>query len=115
MEDSRDHLHPKEDEKLSSPPGTNDPSAHGLFSVGFTEYDGGTTTILGKTYHVKGTVYYPAEQDGTATPFNKHLGKLGPTSIVFMAHGNHDPASPSHLGYDYFQQQLASMWIIAAS
>lgn len=98
-----------------APPVTYDPSARDLFPVGFTGYDGGTKTILGTTYHVKGTVYYPAEQDGSATPFNKRLGGLGPASIVFMAHGNHDPSSPSHLGYDYFQQQLASMGIIAAS
>jgi len=33
-----------------------------------------------------------------------------------MAHGNHCPASdPSHLGYDYFQADLAKMGIIAVS
>ena len=32
-----------------------------------------------------------------------------------MAHGNHDPADPSYRGYDYFQQYLAKMGIIAVS
>jgi hypothetical protein len=98
-----------------APPTTYDPSTLDLYPVGNADYDGGTTTILGSTYHVKGTVYYPAEDDGTSKPFNRRLGKQGPIPIVFMAHGNHDPSVPSHLGYDYFQEQLAKMGIIAVS
>ena len=97
------------------PPTTYDPSALDLYPVGNTDYDGGPTTILGGTFHIKGTVYYPAEDDGANQPFNKRMAKHGPIPIVFMAHGNHDASVPSHLGYDYFQQQLAKMGIIAAS
>jgi hypothetical protein len=32
-----------------------------------------------------------------------------------IAHGNHDPGVPSYLGYDYFQQDLAKIGIIAVS
>jgi hypothetical protein len=90
------------------PPITSNPAGLNLFPVGHTEYsDGGA---------VEGTVYYPAEDDGKNQPFNKRLTKLGRTPIVFMAHGNHCPASdPSHLGYDYFQADLAKMGIIAVS
>lgn len=101
--------------KCVAPPTTYDPSALDLYPVGNTDYDGGTTTILGSTYHVKGTVYYPAEDDGSSKPFNNRVGQHGPIPIVFMAHGNHDPSVPSHLGYDYFQQELARMGIIAVS
>jgi hypothetical protein len=35
---------------------------------------------------------------------------------VFIAHGNHfDRTNPGHLGYDYFQADLAKMGIIAVS
>ena len=98
-----------------APQTTYDPSILDLYPVGNADYDGGTTNILGSTYHVKGTVYYPAEEDGVSKPFNKRVAKHGPIPIVFMAHGNHDPSVPSHLGYDYFQQQLAKMGIIAVS
>lgn len=97
------------------PPIGADPSALDLFPVGNTEYDGGQITLHGQSFSVKGTVYYPAEADGSATPFNVRLGKLGPSPIVFLAHGNHSPSSPSHLGYDYFQAQLARMGIVACS
>jgi len=89
------------------PPITGDPAALDLFPVGNAEYsDGGA---------VKGSVYYPAEDDGKNQPFNKRLTKLGPVPIVVMAHGNHSPADPSYLGYDYFQAALAKMGIIAVS
>ncbi|MFY9611180.1 MAG: hypothetical protein WAU45_21540 [Blastocatellia bacterium] len=89
------------------PPVTGNPAGLNLFPVGHTEYsDGGS---------VKGSVYYPAEDDGEDQPFNKRLTKLGRTPIVFMAHGNHSPADPSYLGYDYFQADLAKMGIIAVS
>jgi len=97
------------------PPATYDPSALDLYPVGNVEYDGGTVTILGSTYHVKGTVYYPAEDDGDSQPFNERVRNHGPIPIVFMAHGNHKTSDPSHLGYDYFQIALARMGIIAVS
>ena len=101
--------------KCVAPPTTYDPSTLDLYPVGNSDYDGGTITILNVTYNVKGTIYYPAEEDGHSTPFNKRVGKHGPIPILFMAHGNHDPSVPSELGYDYFQQQLAKMGIIAVS
>jgi hypothetical protein len=89
------------------PPITGNPAGPNLFPIGHTEYsDGGL---------VKGSVYYPAEDDGEDQPFNKRLTKLGRSPIVFMAHGNHSPADPSYLGYDYFQADLAKMGIIAVS
>lgn len=88
------------------PPVTWDPAALNLFPVGFAEYaDGGT----------KGSVYYPAEDDGEGQPFNGRLAGVGRVPIVLMAHGNHSPADPSYLGYDYFQRALAKMGIIAVS
>ncbi|HEX6861855.1 MAG TPA: hypothetical protein VF414_03510, partial [Thermoanaerobaculia bacterium] len=89
------------------PPVAGNPAGLDIFPVGHTDYsDGGP---------VKGSVYYPAEDDGLDQPFNKRLAGLGRTPIVFMAHGNHSPADPSYLGYDYFQADLAKMGIIAVS
>jgi hypothetical protein len=88
------------------PPIETDPSSLDLFPVGSTEYsDGGT----------KGSVYYPAEDDGDDQPFNKRLAETGRVPIVVMAHGNHDPVDPSYRGYNYFQRTLARMGIIAVS
>ncbi|WP_163988336.1 hypothetical protein [Pyxidicoccus caerfyrddinensis] len=98
-----------------SPHVTYDPSGLDLFPVGFADYDGGTTSIGGQTLHIRGNVYYPAEDDGANTPFNKRRRKGGPVPIIFMAHGNHSPADPSYLGYDYFQHALAKMGFVAVS
>lgn len=89
------------------PPVGDNPASLNLFPVGWAEYDNGKD--------IRGSVYYPAEDDGEGEPFNKRLANLGTTPIVFMAHGNHDPADPSYLGYDYFQYDLAKMGIIAVS
>jgi len=98
-----------------APPVTYDPSALNLFPVGFTEYDGSTVTVTsGHTHRIDGTVYYPAEADGTRTAFNQRLAKLGRVPIAILVHGRHG-GTTSHLGYDYFQKQLARMGIIAAS
>jgi hypothetical protein len=88
------------------PPTAANPDSLNLFPVGWIEYaeDG-----------IKGSVYYPARDDGEGQPFNDRLAALGRAPIVFMAHGNHSPADPSYLGYDYFQQDLAKMGIIAVS
>lgn len=88
-------------------PVLGNPSSLNLFPVGFFEYSDGSD--------VKGSVYYPAEDDGKDQPFNKRLGDLGRAPIVVMAHGNHSPADPSYLGYDYFQHALAKMGMIAVS
>ena len=88
------------------PPVAGDPSGLDLFPVGWTEYNQGTT---------KGSIYYPAENDGEDQPFRQRLAKLGRVPIVVMAHGNHSAADPSYLGYDYFQTALAKMGIIAVS
>jgi hypothetical protein len=88
------------------PPVGGNPSSLDLFPVGWIEYSKGKT---------KGSVYYPADVDGKSAPFNQRLAKLGRTPIVFMAHGNHDPSDPSYLGYDYFQQDLAKIGVIAVS
>ena len=59
------------------PPITGNPDGLNLFPVGNTEYgDGGA---------IKGTVYYPAEDDGKDTPFSKRLTKVGRAPIVFIA------------------------------
>jgi hypothetical protein len=88
------------------PPVAGDPSGLDLFPVGWTEYNQGTT---------KGSIYYPAENDGEDQPFRQRVAKLGRVPIVVMAHGNHSVADPSYLGYDYFQAALAKMGIIAVS
>jgi hypothetical protein len=88
------------------PPFGGDPSALDLFPVGHTEYADGP---------VRGSVYYPAEDDGKDQPFHERLAATGRVPIVVMAHGNHSPADPSYFGYDYFQQSLAKMGIIAVS
>jgi len=82
------------------------PAGLNLFPVGWMEYAQGDT---------KGSVYYPAQADGQNAAFNKRLAQVGKTPIVFMAHGNHDSADPSYLGYDYFQYQLARMGFVAVS
>ena len=98
-----------------APPVTYDPSALDLFPVGFTDYDGGTLTVTsGHTHRIDGTIYYPAEADGTRTAFNQRLAQLGRVPIAVLVHGRHG-GTTSHLGYDYFQQQLARMGIIAIS
>lgn len=61
-------------------PYTYDPSALDLFPVGRDDYAVGS---------LKGTVYYPAEDDGASTAFNQRLAKVGRVPIVFLAHGNH--------------------------
>jgi hypothetical protein len=96
-------------------PVTFDPSGLDLFPVGSADYDGGTVSIGGQTLHVRGSVYYPADDDGPNQPFNQRRAKRGRVPLVFMAHGNHDPGDPSYLGYDYFQQALAKMGFVAAS
>lgn len=98
-----------------APPVSYDPSALDLFPIGSYEYDGGTASVLGNTFHVRGSVYYPAQSDGDHAPFNVRLSKLGPAPIAFLVHGRHDPSVPNYKGYDYFQQQLARMGIIAVS
>ncbi len=98
-----------------APPVGADPSARDLFPVGTTTYDGGTTTVPSSHSHkIAGTVYYPADADGPGTPFNTRLAALGRVPIAVLVHGRHG-GSTSHLGYDYLQQQLAQMGIIAAS
>jgi hypothetical protein len=88
------------------PPFAGNPSSLNLFPVGWIEYSKGDA---------KGSVYYPAEDDGEKKPFYQRLAKLGRVPIVFMAHGNHDPGDPSYLGYDYFHRDLAKMGLIAVS
>lgn len=98
-----------------APPIGADPSHRNLFPVGTTTYDGGTTTVpSGHSHKIAGTIYYPANADGAGTPFNERLAKLGRVPIAVLVHGRHG-GSTSHLGYDYLQQQLAQMGIIAAS
>ncbi len=88
------------------PPVAGDPSALDLFPVGHLEYADGP---------VRGSVYYPAVDDGEGQPFHERLAALGRVPIVVMAHGNHSPADPSYLGYDYFQASVAKTGMIAVS
>jgi hypothetical protein len=98
-----------------NPPVWGDPSALNLFPVGVNEYDGGQVTLDGFTYDVRGSIYYPADDDGTDQPFNQALGTLGRVPIVVCVHGAHGSSTPSYLGYDYFQYQLARMGFVAVS
>lgn len=88
------------------PPYAGDPAALDLFPVGSAEYAAGP---------VKGSVYYPGQDDGPDMPFNARVAATGRVPVVFMAHGNHSPADPSYLGYNYFQQSLARMGMVAVS
>lgn len=98
-----------------APPAWGDPSALNLFPVGTTEYNGGQVTIDGFTYDVRGSIYYPADDDGKDQPFNKRLGALARAPLVVCVHGAHSSNSPSYLGYDYFQYQLARMGFVVVS
>lgn len=88
------------------PPVAGDPSALNLFPVGVMDFASGPN---------KGRIYYPADDDGTGVPFNARLAALGRVPLVVMAHGNHDPGVPNHLGYEYFQHDLAKMGHVAIS
>jgi dienelactone hydrolase len=98
-----------------APPVVGDPSALDLFPVGTHEYDNGQVTFDGFTYHVRGSIYYPAEDDGVDKPFNTRLAKLGRVPLVVCVHGAHSPTTPSYHGYDYFQYELARMGFVAVS
>jgi dienelactone hydrolase len=102
--------------KCVAPPVFGDPSALDLFPVGTHEYAGpGTVSFDGFTYHVRGTIFYPAEDDGVDKPFHKRLAKLGRVPLVVLVHGRHGGAADSYKGYRYFQAQLARMGFVAAS
>ncbi len=88
------------------PPVAAHPADLDLYPVGTLEYRVGAS---------HGRLFYPAETDGDSAPFHRRLASLGRVPVVVMAHGNHDPATPSFLGYDYFQQDLARMGIVSVS
>lgn len=109
-----------------------DPAALGTFAVGRRDFDAGTVTVVGRSVRLRGTVFYPASAAGNGTPFAPALSGRAP--MVVMAHGNHglfhSPANrsiescsgsngfvpiPNHQGYDYFQEQLARMGVVAIS
>jgi hypothetical protein len=101
--------------QCAAPPVGGDPSAVDLFPVGTHEYDDGQVTFDGFTYHVRGSIYYPAEDDGVDKPFNTRLAALGRVPLVVCVHGAHSASTPSYHGYDYFQYALARMGFIAVS
>lgn len=98
-----------------APPVAGDPSALDLFPVGTHEYDDGQVTFDTFTYHIRGSIYYPAEDDGADQPFNKRLAQLGRVPLVVCVHGAHSSATPSYHGYDYFQYELARLGFVAVS
>jgi hypothetical protein len=98
-----------------APPVGFDPAGLDLFPVGTTSYDAGPITVTsGNSQHIAGTIYYPADSDGAGTPFNTRLAALGRVSVAVLVHGRHG-GTTSHLGYDYIQQLLARMGIVAVS
>jgi hypothetical protein len=98
-----------------APPIAGDPSAMDLFPVGMHEYADGQVSFDGFSCRVRGSIYYPAEDDGTDQPFNKRLAALGRVPLAVCVHGAHDPTVPSYRGYDYFQAALAQEGFIAVS
>ncbi len=98
-----------------APPVAGDPSALDLFPIGTHEYDDGQVSFDGFTYHIRGSIYYPAEDDGVDQLFNKRLAKLGRVPLVVGVHGAHSATVPSYHGYDYFQAELARMGFVAVS
>jgi hypothetical protein len=97
------------------PPVGASPVSLDLFPVGWADYDAGTTSIMGMNLRVRGSVAYPAQDDGAGQPFNERVAALGRVPIAVLIHGNHTAAVPNFRGYDYFQEQLARMGIIAVS
>jgi dienelactone hydrolase len=98
-----------------APPVVGDPSALDLFPVGIHEYQDGQVTFDGFTYDVAGSIYYPADDDGTDKPFNARLAATGRAPVVVCVHGAHSDVVPSYHGYDYFQAALARMGFVAVS
>jgi hypothetical protein len=100
-----------------APPIRANPSWLNLFPVGFVTYDGGPIAIRTNNTRIHGTVYYPGDRDAEGAGFYRRLTSRGPVPIVFVVHGRHftTPPTPSYLGYDYFQRNLAQMGIIAVS
>ncbi len=100
-----------------APPVRANPVWLDLFPVGFQTYDGGPTSVRSNSTRIHGTVYYPAARDAEGAPFYDRLARVGPVPIVFLVHGRHgtQPPTPSYLGYDYFQRQLARMGMVAVS
>ncbi len=90
----------------TDPPFGASPASLNLFPVASFEYDADGR---------KGSVYFPADDDGTGQPFNQRLAALGQVPIVFLVHGNHWWLDPSYQGYDYFQHSLASKGIVAVA
>jgi hypothetical protein len=106
--------------KCVDPPYGSDPAGPDLFPVGWFDYDGGTfptgtPTDGDAVLDIKARVYYPAEDDGANQPFNLALRITVEAPVVVMAHGNHNRATPSYLGYEYLQRRLARMGIVSAS
>jgi hypothetical protein len=108
-----------------APPTGGNPAGLNLFPVGRLDFASGP---------YKGSVHYPAEDDGDGQDFNKRRAEVTRSPIVFMAHGNHgiyhhpdDRENedctqhpgwleiPNHKGYRYLQTQLARMGCIAVS
>ncbi|MGZ4773247.1 MAG: hypothetical protein ACXV3B_11250, partial [Ilumatobacteraceae bacterium] len=109
------------------PPITIDPADLDLFPVGSSIYQGPSFTSAGLALSIKGTIFYPANDDGPDQPFR---ASIGPVPLVLMVHGNHpkyrDPNDhtsescqtqsgweevPNHRGYEYLQRLLARQGI----
>jgi outer membrane protein OmpA-like peptidoglycan-associated protein len=109
-----------------------DPAALNVFRVGRRDFNAGTVTVVGRPVPLRGTVFYPATTNGSGTPFATTLKGRAP--MVVMAHGNHGLFHPpakrttevcgnpggflpilNHTGYDYLQEQLARMGVVAIS
>ncbi len=107
------------------------PTAPTPFAVGEDTFSA-TISLFGGSLPVSGTVFYPAETAGTATPFATALAT--PVPVVVLAHGNHatfrhptdrfrESCGPgggfvplaNHKGYDYLQRLLAGMGIVTLS
>jgi hypothetical protein len=110
--------------KCVDPPVAGDPSALNLFPVGTHEYAAPATVMFdGFTYHVRGSIYYPAEDDGPDKPFHQRLAHLGRVPLIVLVHGRHSVqvngqwvgAPDSYKGYVYLQEQLARMGFVAVS
>lgn len=95
--------------------GLIDPTLGSIFAVGRSTYSRGTISPLGNTLNVRGNVFYSVAASGSGVPVSPSAGGGGALPIVFIAHGNHDPALPSFEGYHYLQETLAGFGIISVS
>jgi len=113
---------------------SKNPASLKLSPISSLDFNAGSVTILGVSYLLRGSVFYPSKTSGIGKPFNTRPTKNGSAPILFFAHGNHatfhDPKNrylelgfpfpnykpiENYKGYEYLQKILAGMGFIVVS